>query len=340
MAFFASLLPGVRDFRTPMTAGLLWAGVLVIILAPRADELLSDTPEAAALAKLFSDWSISAMAPLLLAGAFLIGSIATAITHAVCAKVGKGLHGLVVHLDGILERRLLPYYLSWWSLALKDATDPISHTARALISDSIKNILTRAGAPASVARYYTLESVTSSIGHSAAHLSITAPPLYQDYDRFRSEAEFRIAIVVPLTCLSAVAPVQGKPLLVTTTIVGCGVLLAQAISQIRAANNILANAAYHGHAALVSVQQVADRLKDKGRALKTPGAWAGAMISTMERCGQLKEARAATGLLASRAASPDAYEGLEYLEAVNSAFHQVALIDLEKSKDFALENMR
>ena len=89
MGFLVALLPGLRDLRTPFSVGVLWFGVLLIVLTPHADSLLEETPRVDALKDLLTAWPTSLLVPAAFTAAFLLGMLITAPTLFVMRRVGQ-----------------------------------------------------------------------------------------------------------------------------------------------------------------------------------------------------------------------------------------------------------
>ncbi|MCI4063673.1 hypothetical protein MRQ36_14190 [Micromonospora sp. R77] len=306
MGLLTSLLPGLRDLRAPLASGLLWLGVLVAIFAPHSDRILRDTPEGAAIKELLASGSGTATVPLLVSVAFLIGSAANTLSQLTARLIGSVGLDLLAKLEKLsLSRFRFKKGAAWLPIRLfanlvtaRKSLQPISLTARQLIVDAVQNIFGRSKAPGSVSLIYPIDSVLDSLSYSAAHLAVAAPTLYQEYDRLRSESEFRVAVVPPMLTLAILLPLEHSPYIILFTAVGCCVLLAQAVQQVRAANNILANAVYLDHATLPNIQSVADAFKDLVPQPETDGQWIGALIAILDHKGLFDEANAATGELA------------------------------------------
>ena len=284
-----------------MSAGLLWLGVVVILAAPNADQILAPSAETDALLRLINSWPVSLAAPVVLAGAFLLGMVATPLTLLLMRRIGKVLLKVlrkmemapIIHLRDD-EYRFPRHQLVYSRAArLARAVNPISDTAYALLFEATSNILGRAHVPGGAVQIFPIEHVARSIRYTAAQLSIAAPTLYQDYDRLKAEAELRLVILPPLLYLAAIAPLNGKPWVVLAAVTAGLVLLTQSISQQRAANDILANAAYLDQVALPSVQSVAETLKSLSETPTSDGEWMAALITAMNKRGLFDDATAA-----------------------------------------------
>ncbi|MFJ8202231.1 MULTISPECIES: hypothetical protein [Micromonospora] len=137
---------------------------------------------------------------------------------------------------------------------------------------------------------YPLDWAITSLRYAGPHLAVTAPVLYQDYDRLKAEAELRLAIVPPLFFMSVLAPLNGKLWVVSAVALACIVLLGQAVAQTRAANNVLANAAYIEQVTIPAVKAVADYLAALHPKPNSDGAWIGAMLVAMHHRALFDEA--------------------------------------------------
>ncbi|GAA1398449.1 hypothetical protein ACFQZ4_52585 [Catellatospora coxensis] len=198
------------------------------------------------------------------------------------------------------------------AVRLSRAWSPISLTARGFIFDAQLNAFTKVGVPGVAAMHYPVRHTISTLEHSAAQLAITAPVLYQEYDRLRSEAEFRIGCTPPIVCLAIVAPLNHKMWLVAAVGAGCLVLVLQAIRQTRSAADILANAAYLGHISFQAVDGLVDAVQRVQPTPTTDGAWIAAIIVAMDRRAQFEEREVVIGELAEF--NPTTLsEALEYL---------------------------
>lgn len=296
-----SLLPGIRDLRAPMSAGLLWLGVAVVLLAPRADRILAPSPDTEALTKLVRSWPVSLIIPVALAGAFLLGTVANVIVLFLAARAERFFRKTLqrmtsaqfVHITGDQYTATRPEFIYKSASSIESAIDPVSGTAHSLVYDATLATLGRAGVPGSSAQIFPVELVTRSIRYLAAQLSVSAPDLYQSYDRLKSESELRIVIAPPLLALAVVAPLNGKPWIVMVATLASAVLLGQSVSQHRAANDILANAAYLDQVTLPAVQAVAETVNSLPDTPGNNGEWMGAIVVALDKRGFFDEARLA-----------------------------------------------
>ena len=182
---FASLLPGLRDLRTPLAVGLLWLMLLWVWFAHLIPE-----PDAASglLAQLYR-----------LSGIF--GS-AVLLTMLSFAGYVLGLLLSSLHVDWRPVRAVLPEMLrplSWQSSQLLVARYRVA-IDKASEGGVTQDEIERFG-DGVIDRGSRSLNVESDIRLIAMRLQGTQKDIYDDYDRFRSEAEFRRSIALPLSGL-------------------------------------------------------------------------------------------------------------------------------------------
>jgi hypothetical protein len=239
--------------------------------------------------------------PAALAAAYLLGSVATVILTPTLRLLGKAFHWL---LEAIAIRRyeMLPYSQGgpmrrarrprlFFSLmrALANATRPMSISARSLVIDSINSTLSKVGVPGGAAFIFPAETAIAGLHNCAGQLSQAASPQHQEYDRVRCEVELRLAVVPPILVLGIIAPLNGRELLISGSVLVSAVLLWQANQQTRAAAEILANATYFGYATIPLAQSVADYLTALEARPNRDGEWMGAIIVGLHFGGYFEE---------------------------------------------------
>jgi hypothetical protein len=146
-----------------------------------------------------------------------------------------------------------------------------------LVIAAVTKALGEVGVPGIASQVFPAEQVMEALPFAVPQLSQTAPQQYQEYDRVRSEAEFRLAIVPPIVFLAVIAPVNGRTWIIMGALLSCVVLLCQAFYQERRSNDILANAAYLGYITLPMVQAAIDYVS-KVKPPVNDGEWIGAII--------------------------------------------------------------
>ncbi|GAB3986580.1 hypothetical protein GCM10029978_102490 [Actinoallomurus acanthiterrae] len=137
---------------------------------------------------------------------------------------------------------------------------------------------------------YPIETAIDKIRFGAAQLSKEAPTQYQEYDRLRSEADLRIAVVPPLLTLTFIVPFHERMWVVLAVSVACAALLCQAAVHTRAANEILANSIYAGYVTIPQVQSIVEYLKSLDPQPRKDGEWMGAILNGLDTLAQYDEA--------------------------------------------------
>lgn len=216
----ASLLPGIRDLRTPLAAGYIWICVLWVALgshAPPREEMTG-----------LADKTLD-----------LLGSLPNTVSLAALT--------FVAYLIGASINS------STWPISqlnrLSLRTESLT-TARPLLIQRIENVLTERQEQVQLPLYvvgrklcYSIDAALDSLEYrrklveqleidSLRELEITALALsgkdgggfYDTYDRKQSEAEFRMSVAIPITAL-AVATVVVFLIQTNQSVVGTALTL-------------------------------------------------------------------------------------------------------------------
>lgn len=310
MTILSSFLPGVRELRAPLAAGLLWLGVMTIIIGPHQAAYFPHSPAIDSLQHLLVRFPFL-LGSIAVGLAYLIGLVAIGTMSQLIRAIGRVLHVLVIRFsrerDGWVRRRGLiakPFRF------LDDRTSSVSLAARSLVIDAVTKTLTQAGVSGTAAMIFPVETAISNLHFGAPQLAQTAPSQYQEYDRARAEKEFRLAVVPPLAALSLVAPIPWRIWLIVAMLGACAVLLAQAIKQSQLANDLLANAAFLDYITIPSAQAIVDFINGLPQKPTTDGACLGAIIAGLYQRGNFDDADAAIGELTFWAMRDEAREFL------------------------------
>ncbi|MEV0591377.1 hypothetical protein [Nonomuraea cavernae] len=301
MEILSSLLPGVRALRAPLFAGVLWLGVAVIILAPYRDGLLTTSETGLAIKELASGWTGGFAIPAALFLSYLLGNVATGILSPLVKLVGNGINKALAWVaskenrftartDGAFQQKARrPYRLFRIIRKVEFSARPMSVSARSLAIDAIAASLHKAGVPGMAIYIFPIEAGIRDLRHSAAQLSQSASPQYQEFDRIQAESELRLAIAPPIVALGIVFPLNGSSWFVCATLLIAAVLLIQALIHHRRTVEILATSAYLGFTVIPLVQSVADRLSQLEEPPRSDGGWMGAIVVALHQGNHLDE---------------------------------------------------
>lgn len=296
MGILSSLLPGVRELRAPFASGVLWLAV-AYFAAPGAFESLVDAPAVATALGALGSTGIAASA--LLAGcAYLLGLTAQGVVvpasellGIVLLRFGQWIASKRTRLSA--DRRRAPNRRPEWFFRLVQRLElhvwPLTVAGRTLLIDAIQSRLARAGVPGSASNMYPFESLLANLRFSAAQLAITAPAQFQEYDRLRSEVEFRVALAPPLVILAALLPAAPRLAILTFSTFAAIMFLIQAIKSTRAANNLLANAAYLEQLKLPALEGLATELEKLESKPVSTGQWIAEIVMALHRIGLFEE---------------------------------------------------
>lgn len=220
-------MPGVREVRAPLTAGTLLLVSAYLLLYDSADTVVAGDRVSPGLQSLYDTLGRTGLLIAAAIGAYVLGAVATGLVtrrlrlfHArTVARVADAHY---------LEVRRKPRLLASYS--------PFSRPALR----RVRRLCQERGVP--------FEAVLAEIVLSGGkRLLGTNRDLYGDYDRFLSEAEFRLAVSAPSVLLAvAVAlqvpaawPVEAGAVVLTGLM--AGVLVTDALAALREAYSMYAH---------------------------------------------------------------------------------------------------
>jgi hypothetical protein len=298
MNILASVIPGFRALRTPVAAGVLWIFDIVVVLISRHIHLHIKHSAVVTANTYFPNWFGIVALPIILAVAYLVGSVMISLTGPILRKT-------IDFYRSILTRIALPYRRNMSSRSRDLAWRPwlkrvdrlarrsylISINANSLLYDYVISALADSGVPGTAAMMFPVENLHDRLIQCSAQLSQVAPAQYQEYDRIQAEADFRLAVVPPLLAASCIIPVGYRWLLISGTAIFSLILLSQSVSLNRKANDILASAARLGYLEIPEIKSLSTYSTEIDP-LPNDAAWIGAMMIGLNRRGFFDEADA------------------------------------------------
>ena len=247
---FASLLPGFRDLRTPLAVGLLWIAVAWVWFAASIPDAAAATGLIAQLYRLTGVFGAAVLIAMLTFTGYVVGLMLSSL-----------------HLDWPLIRRVLP-----------EVVAPISWQSRQMITQRFEQALhaaTDAGLDPirqsdlmnqvnNLSRSST--AITSDVRLMAMRIQGAHKDIYDDYDRFRAESEFRRSIALPLAVLVtsvaySVIPADEAVWLVAAWVVSAFLFLAlHALSwrKAREGNDLIVQCMLSGQVASPTIEAIED----------------------------------------------------------------------------------
>jgi hypothetical protein len=199
-----NLLPGVREFRTPLTVGYLWLLALWIWLG---DDLPSETDARGLLQRVYEFGNLFPQAALLAAlsfVAYLIGVLVTVDQDG--PLVQRAQQWGPKRLQGPLTGPTQKDFSNWVQTSVK--VEPGGWPTPAGWGENFPADLQIDRAPA-------LEHgiITTEFRQLEHRLHDKNPALYDDFDRLRAEGEFRVNLFPPLLVLIIELAVTMNPLM-------------------------------------------------------------------------------------------------------------------------------
>lgn len=253
MLGLATLLPGIRELRTPMATGILWLVWIVTMVVPQVESLLAQERFALLynLAQSLPRLSLYMGLGLL---AYIVGILSVALMESLpqsgSAQVlqGKmeGSSSSLVQRVGLRLVRPSPVTNDLINNAVRERLFNVSRLMADVLPTSI------------VVREFHL---------AALRLAKESPEQYQEYDRIAAEARFRINISIPLLALS-LTMASALPTLLLVPVAGaavvvCAVLLFLGIENHHKADELLASVIYFGYTSTPILDVLTQSAKDE-----------------------------------------------------------------------------
>lgn len=234
-----SLLPGLRQLRAPFVAGALLGATLYVAVVDLWSPLVQYERLGPGLRSLLDALGPSGLLAVLSVFAYLTGAVYLSALQHLLQKSNRKVLGNLVSVDFVDGRKSIPARI----------TAPFT-------TPSLVRLRRRChGDP------QLTEQVCSEIlSDGGKRLLTTNLDLYGEYDRMRSEAEFRYAITLPafgfliISLMQVDWPFIAKLTLVFICIVGFAILLMQARFFDRDANSIYAHAVADGVVSTASLR--------------------------------------------------------------------------------------
>lgn len=226
------LIPGVREVRAPLVAGTLMLVSAYLLLFDSADSVFAEDQVSPGLQSIYD---VLGSNGLLVAGAvaaYLLGTVVTRLVSRRMQGVQLALVPKVASADyrtATKKPRLLAFCA------------PFSRPSLARVCGLCER------------QAVSAEAVLGEIVVSGGkRLLVVNRDLYSDYDRYQSEAEFRLAVIGPVLLLSVAVALQVPALFavelgaVVLVHVLCFFIVGDALAIIRQANSMYAHAVVDG----------------------------------------------------------------------------------------------
>jgi hypothetical protein len=287
MNLLATVLPGIRHVRAPITAGIAWLSVIFIWGMPTWPTVLRDNPGLGRTRDTLGSYWPTISVSVLAFSSYLLGNAIVAVT----ALLLRRLDSLTLHLLNFLKidpyeihgriepwpRRIVVNIWGWWTHISVDAAN--------LYRNAIESMLGELGVPESVYHLFHGEPFLNKSTILELELWKGAPEQYQEYDRLQAEAEFRYSISPPLVALGAVLPVGFTAFTFATAALIGLILVGQARRQQREATELLAGAIFMGYVAIPALKVLQEEIRRLSVPPTSEKAWIATTLGILWRRG-------------------------------------------------------
>lgn len=270
--FLASLLPGLRDFRTPFAVGSIWAAVVLFLVEPRLDDLQhwSAVKNIAAALNGLPSGVVLAVAAF---AVYVCGTIVETIQQRLwAATFGRSDAVSWVRTSRVLKATPL----RGLARALLDSTMRPNVAAERHIQSALRERMM--GVPTVALRAFPINVVLDEFPLAAIRYSKQAPDQFQQYDRLGAEAQFRLNVAPSLLalfcCLGVALPRWPGVVVLCVGLLVSYLLLSEGVRLTHRADEMLASAVYFDYTSVPVLdglqKQVEAARKIGGRASSAP----------------------------------------------------------------------
>lgn len=256
MGIFATLLPGVRQLRTPLAIGGLWLTLIILAASPDGNPLSAVPDDLDPTITIFRKLPESYLGVGLLFGSYIIGSVLSGLSEGFLVHFSSKALRLTNWITGKLgelfngehwgNQSFLGKYWNIWPSLDHDMTDVASF--RGPILDSVSEAYAGLEAPTGASLAFPIEGLIDRLDITALQVWSTEPLQYQEYDRLGAEADFRAGIGLPLTALGVLFAIRLHWLAFPIFLLAAITLARHSLSLRRQQNVLMANALYIGTA--------------------------------------------------------------------------------------------
>jgi hypothetical protein len=232
-----ALLPGIRGIRSALVAGYMWFGavwLLVLHFSPAGHPPMLSEP----IVRLVDFFGTGGKLVIISTLCLLVGEVTSNIVHSVFFNLANR------SLTEVTPETLAARRTGWRRMFFPMSRPSLYRLYRKILRE-------RNGADTDAAEYLAIEAVREVL-FIPPRLIVAKPELYNEYDRVKSESEFRDAILLPMPVLAlAVCLHLNTPLLVKIAIMFLVVgldayLFRQSRRQFRTAHSMVAHSVADG----------------------------------------------------------------------------------------------
>ena len=284
MNLLAAVVPGVRELRTPLVVGALWAAVITLLVAPGWDSTVAKNHGLGEIQRTLADLPGASRAAAFGVGLYLLGCIAVEVEQA-AGRIARSCARLFfdwVPVEGIKTRSKLGW-IKRSVFAARIALLPTPPLVKSAVLDAAASAFARAGAPGGTFLAVPVDILAEQAPAAARQMWESAPQQAQEYDRLSAEGQFRAAVVPPICGLAAICATKASAWL-WFALPLISVLLYQAYRSRRNADEVLIAAMYLGYVKLPSLESLSQELGGMGLPADEP-TWMAASVVAAHRLG-------------------------------------------------------
>lgn len=239
MNLFTSLMPGIRQLRTPLAVGALWLATLYLAFSSWYGEWIEEFPILKTLSGLLLGLPELYLVGALTFFAYVFGSVVQGLSASFATSIRvvvRGIERMIKARRGPVTRR--------WRWRIEQMED--KYATRGVIMDAVSERFSSGGLPYAAYLSFPFDIISNQLESMSLQLWHKAPDQYQESDRLRAEAAFRVGISLPLAVIGALLGAWTSPWAAVPFLVASFVLVMQSRNFDRERRALLANALYQG----------------------------------------------------------------------------------------------
>lgn len=282
MNLLTSLMPGVRQLRTPLAVGALWLVAGYLVLWQRWADVTATYPAVGSLAEEVRSVELVYLLGALAFVAYIVGAAAQGlsiwfarliqvVTQRIEARISSSRGIFFLRARGYLFRRGNRY--------------PV----RRVLLDTVSARYAEADIPPAVHLTFPIDVLDEQLESISLQLWHKAADQYQESDRLQAEAAFRFGVALPIVVVGVQLGILSTWLFAVPFSVAAVVLILQGRLLRMERRALLANALYQGLASSSTLNEVVRIIKGLGfrRSMTTP-EWYAATAVALSRAGSLE----------------------------------------------------
>ena len=333
MNILSSALPGLRELRAPLASGAIWFAAIALFFGSSWDELTAKFEVLGGVETVLAGVSEPYLIAALAFVAYLVGALTVGVGDILARVLDWIGLGAGKFLANMPKARILGPARNYGREVVNDVRGT-GYSISSPVVDAVSDSFVRAGASSVAAFGFPAEILLEKFDSLALQMWNAAPTQYQEYDRLKAEATFRVAVLPPIIAVGAVLTFTTSWIALPIALTSIAILHRQARVLRRTRNELMANVLYLGLAHSALLDAVAEDVALLGVKATVDGEWLAATAVALQRRGEYEAALDALDTLVDYTWDPENNQEIEKsLEMVGQLEPDLARVLTRKIDD-------